>query len=65
MAVAQLVERSLPIPEICGLNPTIVRIYLPIVNRKDENKEKEAGIWPIFKKVYSNKIKGGRSSLVV
>ena len=36
MVVAQLVERSLPIPES--------------VYRKDENKEKEAGNGPFFKK---------------
>ena len=45
VVAAQLVERSLLIPEICSLNPNTIKIYLPIVqlNRKDENKEKEAG----------------------
>ena len=50
--VAQLVVRSLPIPEIQGSNPNIGKFYLPIVhlNRKDENKEKEAGNGPSLKK---------------
>ena len=42
--VAQLVERSLPVPEIRSSNPkTSAKFYLPIVhfNRKDKNKEKE------------------------
>ena len=45
VVAAQLVERSLLIPEIRSLNPNTIKIYLPIVqlNRKDENKEKEAG----------------------
>ena len=46
--VAQLVERSLPTPKIRGLNPNFGKLYLSIVhlNRKDENKEKEAGKGP-------------------
>ena len=32
MVVAQLVERSLPTPEICGSNPNIGKLYLPIVH---------------------------------
>ena len=39
VVVAQLVERSLPIPES--------------VYRKDENKEKEAGNGPFFKKIHT------------
>ena len=51
--VAQLVERSLPIPEVRGSNPVvgknliILNIYfLSPVYWKDENKEKEAGDGP-------------------
>ena len=49
--MAQLVEWSLPTPEICGPNPNIGKFYLPIVhlNRKDQNKEKVAGTGPSFK----------------
>ena len=55
--VAQLVERSLPTPEVRGSNPVIGK-YLFILNIcllstlywKDENKEKEAGNRPFFKK---------------
>ena len=52
--VAQLVERSLQIPEVRGSNPFIGKILLNIcllstVYWKDENKEKEAGNGP-FKK---------------
>ena len=51
MAVAQLVERSLPIPEVRGSNPIIRKIYFFLLNicllstvyRKGKNKEKEAG----------------------
>ena len=57
MVVAQLVEWSLPIPEIRGLNPVIGKnlfisnICLPsTVYWKDENKEKETGNGPFFKK---------------
>ena len=51
MVVAQLVERSLPTPEIPGLNPNIGKFYLPIVhlNRKYKNKEKEAKYGPSLK----------------
>ena len=46
MVVAQLVERSLPIPEVRGSNPVISK-NLFILNNK--NKEKEARDGP-FKK---------------
>ena len=48
VVVAQLVERSLPTTEIYGLNPNIGKFYLPIahLNRKGENKVKEAGTGP-------------------
>ena len=50
--MAQLVERSLPTSDIHGSNPNIDKFYLPIVqlNRRDENKEKEAGNGPSLKK---------------
>ena len=56
VVVAQLVERSLPIPEVRGLNPVIRKIYLFQLNIcllstvywKDENKEKEAGDGSFF-----------------
>ena len=51
--VAQLVERLLLTPEICSSNYDISKI-LPtnctIKNRKYENKEKEGGNGPSFKK---------------
>ena len=54
-SVAQLVERSLPIPEVRSSNPVIGKKLFTLniclvstVYRKDENKEKEA--WPVFKK---------------
>ena len=57
--VAQLVERSLLIPEVRGLNPVISK-YLFILNIsllstvywKDKNKEKRGRVWPIFIKNY-------------
>ncbi len=52
VVVAQLVEQSLPKPEIRGSNPNIGKLYLPIVNRKDENKEKEAGNGPFKKRSF-------------
>ena len=55
--VAQLVERSLPIPEVHGLNPVIGKnlfilniCLLSTAYWKDKNKEKEAGIGPFLKK---------------
>ena len=46
MAVAQLVEWLLAIPEILGSKPNIGKAYLPIVhlNRKDANKIKRPGM---------------------
>ena len=49
VVVAQLVEWSLPTPEICGSNPDIDKI-LSTNCRKDENKERRGREWPIFKK---------------
>ena len=56
VVVAQLVELSLPIPEVLGSNPVIRKIYLILLNIcllstvywRDENKEKEAGDGPFF-----------------
>ena len=54
LVVAQLVEQSLPIPEVCGSNPIIGKnLYWTFYCQlywKYENKEKEAGKGPIFKK---------------
>ena len=63
MVVAQLVEWSLPIPEVRGSNPVIRKIYLFLLNIcllstvywKDENKEKDAGDGP-FKKRKSREL---------
>ena len=55
--VAQLVERLLPIPEVRGSNPVIgknlFKLNISLLSTlywKDENKEKEAGNGPLFKK---------------
>ena len=61
--MAQLVEWSLPIPVVRGSNPVIRKIYLFLLNIcllstvywKDENKEKEAGDGPFFKKKHHMK----------
>ena len=55
VVVAQLVERSLPIPEVRGSNPVIGKIYWTFVYcqlciEKTKNKEKRGRKWPIFKK---------------
>ena len=52
VVVAQLVERSLPTPEIRGSNPNIGKFDLPIVhlNRKTKIKKKRSEM-SIFKKV--------------
>ena len=58
VVVAQLVEWSLPTPEIPGLNPNMGKFHLPIVhlNRKYENKEKEAKYGPSLKNYRNEKI---------
>ena len=56
--MAQLVERSRPIPEVRGSNPVIGKNLLFILNIcllstvywKDENKEKRPGMAYFFKK---------------
>ena len=68
--VAQLVERSLPIPEVRGSNPVISK-YLFILNIcllsnvywKDKNKEKEAGNGPFWKNNESRKAERARARL--
>ena len=57
VVAAQLAERSLPTSETRGLNPNIGNVffenifaYLSIAIQKSENKEKEAGIGPFFRK---------------
>ena len=70
VVVAQLVERSLPIPEVCGSNPVIGKnlfilniCFLSTVCWKDENKEKRGREWPIFFK--KKKIMLGRNLAMV
>ena len=47
--VAQLVEQSLPKPEVRGWNPAIGKIYMHHqLYWKDENKEKRGREWPIL-----------------
>ena len=53
--VAQLVERSLPIPEVSGSNPVIKFIYIEhliTVNcvLKRQKERKRGREWPIFQK---------------
>ena len=52
VVVAQLVERSLPTPEIRGSNPNIGKIYLPIVIKlkKTKIKKKRPGMAHLSKK---------------
>ena len=52
--VAQLVEQSLLTPEICGSNPNISKVLSTNckLNRKDKNKEKEAGNGPSLEEKY-------------
>ena len=62
MVVAQLAERSLPTPEICGSNSnigniSIVKFICQLLSRKDENKEKETGKGPFKKKEMRTNIK--------
>ena len=56
MVVAQLVERSLLIPEVHGSNPVIGKIYIKhfTVNciEKTKIKKKQAGNGPFLKKNY-------------
>ena len=53
VVVAQLVERLLLTPEVRGSNPVIGKLFYRRLfvycqlNRKDEDKEKKAGEWPI------------------
>ena len=48
VVVAQLVERSLPPPAICGLNPNIGKMLSTNCNRKDTKKRKRGWEWHIF-----------------
>ena len=51
VVVGQLVEQLLLTPEICGSNPDVGKILSSnCKNRKDKNKEKEAGTGPSLKK---------------
>ena len=57
VVVAQLEERSLPIPEVHGSNLVIGKNFILKIYRKlywkDENKEKRPGMAHFFKKWYS------------
>ena len=58
VVVAQLVERSLPILEVRGLDTVIGKTFILICWQlycKDDNKEKEAGNEPFFKKSENEK----------
>ena len=52
--MAQLAERSLPIAEVRGSNPFIVKIlkwtYLLLIVKKTKNKGANGREWPNFKK---------------
>ena len=55
VVVAQLVERSLPTPEVRGSNPFTGKIHitnLPSTVWKDQNKENEAGIGHIKRSLF-------------
>ena len=58
--MAQLAERSLPIPEVLGLNPDTGNFYRTFVNcqleciEKTKRKEKEAGNGPFKNKGFIN-----------
>ena len=56
VVVAQLVERSLPTPEVRSSNPVISKMYMEQcycqLYWKDENKEKESGNGPFLTKKY-------------
>ena len=58
MVVAQLVEQSLPIPEVRGSNPVISKslliywtfVYCQLCIEKTDKRKKEAGNGPFLKK---------------
>ena len=54
VVVAQLVEWSLPIPEVCGSNPITSKVFIEYsllsTVLKRRKKEKEAGNGPFFLK---------------
>ena len=56
MVVAQLVERSLLTPEICGLNPVNGKILSTnCLIEKTKIKKKRPGMAHLLKKFYTNK----------
>ena len=69
VVVAQLVERSLPIPEVRGSNPVIgkklltIIVYCQLCIEKTKNKEKEAGNGPFFLKKISLNFLGRTNAL--
>ena len=54
VVVAQLVERSLPTPEIHGSNPNIGKILSTnyTLNEKRRKWEKRGTEWPVLKKIW-------------
>ena len=53
VVVAQLVERLIATPEVCGLNPVISEIFIEhlfAVNCIEKTKIKRSREWPILKK---------------
>ena len=60
MVVAQLVERSLPLQEVCSSNPVIGKKYIEhliTVNCVEKTKMKKRGQdWPFLKKYYGIKL---------
>ena len=59
--MAQLVEWSLPTPEIRGFESRHRQNFIyQLYNRKDKNKEKEAGKGPSLKKPFKSLHKGSR-----
>ena len=49
--MAQLVEWSLPTPEVRGSNPVIDKLYITYSLQTDKNIEKRTGKGPIEKKI--------------
>ena len=55
VVVAQLVEQSIPTPEVRGFNLVIGKLYITYVSSvlKRRNKEKDAGNCPFLKGFYN------------
>ena len=55
VVVAQLVEQSIPTPEVRGFNLVIGKLYITYVSSvlKRRNKEKDAGNCPFLKSFFN------------